>query len=77
MWTAVPEHRFGDIQTVGAVLSFDDFFRAEYRKAVSLAYAVSGSRAAAEDIAQEAMLEAHRWWDRIGRYESRAPGCGG
>ena len=54
----MPEDRFGDIQTIEAVLSFDDFFRAEYRKTISLAYAVSGNRAAAEDIAQEAMLEA-------------------
>jgi RNA polymerase sigma-70 factor, ECF subfamily len=69
MWSTVPVRRWGDAPTVEAILNFDDFFRAEYRKAVLLAYAVSGSRAAAEDIAQEAMLEAHRWWDRICRYD--------
>ena len=32
---------------------------------VALAFAVSGSSVAAEDIAQEAMVRAHRHWDQI------------
>ncbi len=40
---------------------------------VGLAYALSGSRWAAEDLAQEAFIAAHEQWDRIGRYE--APGA--
>jgi RNA polymerase sigma factor (sigma-70 family) len=36
---------------------------------VELAYALSGNRAGAEDIAQEAFLRAHRDWQRVGRYQ--------
>lgn len=49
---------------------FDVFYRREFRSVVGLAYALSGSRWAAEDLAQEAFLAAHGKWDRIGRYES-------
>jgi RNA polymerase sigma-70 factor (ECF subfamily) len=44
---------------------FVRFFRAEYRAVVSLVYGLSGSRAAAEDVAQEAFLRAHRDWGRV------------
>lgn len=36
---------------------------------VGLAYALSGSRSASEDLAQEAFIAAHRNWDRIGAYD--------
>lgn len=36
---------------------------------IGLAYALSGSRVAAEDLAQEAFLAAHKSWDRVGGYE--------
>ncbi len=36
---------------------------------IGLAYALSGSRAAAEDLAQEAFLAAHRQWDKVGSYD--------
>ena len=36
---------------------------------VGLAYALSGSRSGAEDLAQEAFLAAHRGWDRIGGFD--------
>ena len=36
---------------------------------IGLAYALSGSRAAAEDLAQEAFLAAHKSWDKVGAYE--------
>ena len=48
---------------------FEDFYIREYLAVVGLAYALSGSRWGAEDIAQEAFLAAHREWDRIGRYD--------
>ena len=48
---------------------FDDFYLTEYAGVVGLAYALSGSRWAAEDLAQEAFLAAHRSWDRIARYD--------
>lgn len=36
---------------------------------IGLAYALSGSRAAAEDLAQDAFLAAHNAWDRVSRYD--------
>lgn len=36
---------------------------------IGLAYALSGSRVAAEDLAQEAFLVAHKQWEKVGRYE--------
>jgi RNA polymerase sigma-70 factor (ECF subfamily) len=39
---------------------------------VKLAYALSGSRMTAEDIAQEAFLRAYRDWDRVGVYAHQA-----
>lgn len=47
----------------------DALYRQEYRSVVALAYGLSGSRSAAEELAQEAFLEAHRAWDRIGGYD--------
>ena len=48
---------------------FEDFYVREYLGVVGLAYALSGSRWGAEDIAQEAFMAAHRDWDRIGLYD--------
>ena len=36
---------------------------------IGLAYALSGSRSAAEDLAQEGFLAAHNAWDRVSLYE--------
>jgi RNA polymerase sigma-70 factor (ECF subfamily) len=49
--------------------TFPAFYRREYQKLVAIAAAVSGNRGIAEDLAQEAMLRAHRNWDRISTYE--------
>lgn len=54
---------------VRAVADFDAFFRREFRPVVALAYALSGSRLAAEDLAQEAFVEAQRRWAEIGAYD--------
>lgn len=48
---------------------FEVFFRRELRPLIGLAFALSGSRVAAEDIAQEALAAAARQWDEIGRLE--------
>jgi len=48
---------------------FEDFYMREYFAVVGLAYALSGSRWAAEDLAQEAFIAAHRDWDRISAYD--------
>jgi RNA polymerase sigma-70 factor (ECF subfamily) len=55
--------------TVGVSETFEDFYEREFAAVVGLAYALSGSRSGAEDLAQEAFLAAHRRWDRIGGYE--------
>lgn len=47
---------------------FADFYRAELPALIALARALCGS-AAAEDIAQEAMLAAYRRWDEVERFE--------
>jgi RNA polymerase sigma-70 factor (ECF subfamily) len=61
----------GRIDAVPALpASFDEFYAQEFPRMVTLAVAVSGSRAAAEDIAQDALLQARRHWDRIGGYEN-------
>lgn len=44
---------------------FDDFFVRERTAVVGLAYALSGSRVAAEDLAQDAFVAAYRRWDEI------------
>jgi RNA polymerase sigma factor (sigma-70 family) len=49
--------------------SFESFYRREFREVVGLAYALSGSRLGAEDLAQEAFIAAHQRWDRIGQYD--------
>ncbi|GMQ93805.1 MAG: SigE family RNA polymerase sigma factor [Acidimicrobiia bacterium] len=45
---------------------FETFYTREFPRMVDLAYALSGSRIASEDLAQEAMIAAHRDWERIG-----------
>ena len=52
----------------GSSETFEEFYEREFRAVVGLAYALSGSRSGAEDLAQEAFLLAHRDWDRVGTY---------
>ena len=56
-------------QPVRDLRSFDGFYRNEYREVVGLAFALSGSRIAAEDMAQDAFVAAHKRWEQVGRYE--------
>jgi RNA polymerase sigma-70 factor (ECF subfamily) len=58
-----------DLPAVRAVPDFESFYRSEYRSVVGLAYALSGSRIASEDIAQDAFLAAHKQWDRVASYD--------
>jgi RNA polymerase sigma factor (sigma-70 family) len=54
---------------------FDDFYRREYERAVRLAWLLSGSRAAAEDVVQDAMMAVYRSFARVespGAYLRRA-----
>jgi RNA polymerase sigma-70 factor (sigma-E family) len=63
----VPES--DDVPILEVRETFDAFYEREYRSVVGLAYALSGSRSGAEDIAQDAFLAAYRRWDDIARYE--------
>jgi RNA polymerase sigma-70 factor, ECF subfamily len=49
---------------------FDAFYRTEYAAVVGLVHALTGNRAAAEDLAQEAFLRAHRDWHRVGTMDA-------
>jgi RNA polymerase sigma-70 factor (ECF subfamily) len=57
----------GDSQLVSE-WAFEQLYRRDYRRLVALAYGLSGSRTAAEELVQEAFLAAHRRWDEIGAY---------
>jgi RNA polymerase sigma-70 factor, ECF subfamily len=48
---------------------FDEFFARERDAVLGLAFALTGDRGAAEDIVQDAFLDAYRKWDRIGTYD--------
>jgi RNA polymerase sigma-70 factor, ECF subfamily len=48
---------------------FDEFYRREYASVVRLAFALVGTLAVAEELAQEAFLAAFRDWERVGRYD--------
>jgi RNA polymerase sigma-70 factor (ECF subfamily) len=49
--------------------TFEAFYLREFGAMVAIAFAVSGSRLIAEDIAQEAMIRAHRNWERVSTYD--------
>ncbi|MDH3704974.1 MAG: sigma-70 family RNA polymerase sigma factor [Acidimicrobiia bacterium] len=57
------------VAAVSVVEDFDAFYRREFRAMVALAASVGGG-AAAEDLAQEAMVRAHRNWNRVGGYDN-------
>jgi RNA polymerase sigma-70 factor (ECF subfamily) len=58
-----------DVVVTQSPESFDDFYRREYAAVVGLAYALSGNRWIAEDLAQDAFLAAHRGWERISAFD--------
>jgi RNA polymerase sigma-70 factor (ECF subfamily) len=57
-----------EVTSLGSPETFEEFYEREFRAVVGLAYALSGSRPGAEDLAQEAFLVAHRDWDRVGTF---------
>lgn len=57
------------LHVVKAVEPFESFFHREFPRMVAVAYAISGSRWAAEELAQEACLRAYKSWDKISRYD--------
>ena len=48
--------------------SFDDFYAAGVGRVISQLYAMTGDRAEAEDVVQEAYTRAWQRWDKIARY---------
>jgi hypothetical protein len=58
----------GETVAPGSHSDFDDFYRAELPRLVTLARALCGS-AVADDVAQEAMLAAYRRWRVVGDLE--------
>ena len=52
------------------VQDFAPFYRDHYRPVVGLAYVLSGSRLAAEDLAQEAFAAAYQRWNVIEGYDN-------
>jgi len=63
----LPEVEAGVAPATGGAESFEAFYVREYPAVVRLAYALSGSRLVAEDIAQDAFLRAFHDWQRIRR----------
>ena len=61
--------RLSDATVDDSPAAFEEFYLKEYASVMGLAYALSGSRWAAEDLAQEAFLAAHRNWSRVAGYE--------
>lgn len=53
-------------------VSFDDFYRQEYRHVLGLAYVLTGNASVAEDTTQDAFTAAYRQWAAIGGYDSPA-----
>ncbi len=69
--------RHGDVSQLPepAVERFEDFYRREYERAVRLAWLLTGSRAGAEDVVQDAMSGVYRSFERVdsaGGYLRRA-----
>lgn len=58
-----------DIANLGSD-SFVLFYQSQRRALIDLAYAVSGSRYGAEDLAQDALTAAYRSWDEIRRKDN-------
>ena len=58
------------VVSLPGVQTFEGFYAKEYRLLVAFAYALTGSRAHAEDVAQEAMLAAYRRWDEVARMDA-------
>jgi len=52
------------------MISFEAFYRNEYRAMLGIALALASDRSSAEDLVQEAFISAHRRWDRVSQYDS-------
>lgn len=50
--------------------SFEQFYSADFRQVLGLAFVLTGNRQTAEEVAQEAFTAAYRRWNVIGSYDS-------
>lgn len=48
---------------------FDDLYQREWPKIAALGWSLTGSWSTAEELAQDAFLDAYRGWDRIGKLD--------
>ncbi len=51
-------------------VDFDVFYSSDYESVVRIGWSLTGDRAIAEEVAQEAFVVAHRRWERIQRYDN-------
>ena len=58
-----------DVEDLGSTEPFETFYIRELPRLVALARALTGSAAAAEDVAQEAMIATFRRWDEVERLD--------
>lgn len=59
-----------DLPVVRSTPDFGAFYRSEYAAVTTLTMVMTRSQSAAEDIAQDAFLRAHRDWERVARFEN-------
>lgn len=52
------------------MISFETFYRSEYRTMLGIALTLARDTTEAEDMVQEAFISAHRRWDRVSQYDS-------
>lgn len=52
-----------------ATSTFESFFATEYRRVVGLAFVLCGRRAVAEEVAQDAFVQAYRRWSVVSGYD--------
>jgi RNA polymerase sigma-70 factor (ECF subfamily) len=62
-------HAEGGDKPVLIDVDFDDFYGRGYRKCAALGFALTGSVADADDLAQEAFATAYRRWSEIAGYD--------
>lgn len=59
----------GVVRSLPVTAGFDELYRRHWGAVVALVYGLSGSRAAAEELAQDAFLVLHRHWKTVAGYE--------
>jgi RNA polymerase sigma factor (sigma-70 family) len=57
------------LEELGASRAFEDFYQAEARTLFRRLWLVTGNRAEAEEIMQDAFLKVWERWDRVGRMD--------